>query len=154
MKFSDMRSRIVLLKPNYHFENSVGETVPAWAPFCPYRPDMCDDPPVLSLTEGENAPVYALGKGEADLTKYRIWARVVPTSGREYEEAQKIRAELTYKIKIRYSDTVVSDFKVLYRGKVLSVESVIDLGGMARELELVCSETAETGNIGTSDWTE
>lgn len=140
MKFSDMTSRIVLLCPDYHFENSVGETVPAWVPFCPYRPDMCDNPPVLSLTEGENTPVYAQGKTEKDLSEYRIWARVVPTSGREYEEAQKIRAELTYKIKIRYADTVRSDFKVLYRGKVLSVESVIDLGGKAREMELVCFE--------------
>ena len=145
MKFGDMTSRIVLLKPDYHFENDVGETVPAWVPSCPYRPDMYDNPPVVTLTEGDNIPRYTPGKTEADLSKYCVWAKVTPTSGREYEEAQKIRAELTYKIKIRYADNVRSDFKVLYRDKVLSVESVIDLGGTGRELELVCSEVEGFG---------
>ena len=145
MKFGDMTSRIVLLKPDYHFENDMEETVPAWVPFCPYRPDVTDNPPVLALIEGENIPRYTPGKKETDLEKYRTWAKVTPTSGREYEEAQKIRAELTYKIKIRYADNVRSDFKVLYRDKVLSVESVIDLGGTGRELELVCSEVEGFG---------
>lgn len=140
MKFGDMTSRIVLLKPNYHFENELEETVPAWVPFSPYRPEKTDNPPVLTLVEGENTPRYTSGKTADNLADYRIWAKVAPTSGREYEEAQKLRAELTYKVKIRYSDAVRSDFKIMYKNKVFDIESVIDLNGEGRELEIICSE--------------
>lgn len=140
MNFSKLKDRIVFLKPDYHFENSVGETVPAWVPFSPYKPSLSDNPPVLTLTEGENEVRFYPGKTEADLEKFKVWASVVPTSGREYEEMQKIRAELTYKIRLRYVDQIENDFKILFRDKVFSIESIIDLNGAGREVELIAFE--------------
>lgn len=35
-----------------------------------------------------------------------VWASVEPTRGREYQEAQRIRPELTYKITTRYHKEV------------------------------------------------
>lgn len=143
MNFSKLKDRIVFLKPGYHFENSVGETVPAWVPFSPYTPSLSDNPPVLTLTEGETEAKFYPGKTEADLKKYKVWASVVPTSGREYEEMQKLRAELTYKIRLRYTENIETDFKILFKNKIFSIESIIDLYGAGRELEIVAFEKSD-----------
>lgn len=145
MRVGKLTSKILLLKPDYQMENDVGEAVPAWVPFCPYKPEMKDESPALVLTEGENTPRYMTETAREDVFKYLIWASVIPTSGREYEEAQKIRAELTYKIELRYANNIRSDFKVLYKDKILSIESVIDIEGRGRELQLICAEVEGFG---------
>lgn len=145
MRFGDMRDRIILLKPGYSFVNEMNETVPAWVPFCPFKPELKDNPPILTVTEGYAAPLFDVGKTLKDAEKYAVWANAKPTTGREYEEAQKIRAETTWKIKLRYTDTVASDFKVLHRGHVLNIESILDVEGQRRELTLVCSEVDTYG---------
>lgn len=144
MTYGDMRDRVVLLCPGYNFRNELGETVPAWTPFNPFRENNRQHLPVLTVTEGQPRPQYLQGS-EADLSKYSIWAKVTPTTGREYEEAQKLRAELTYNVKMRYSAAVRSDFKVLHRGRILDIISVININGLGRELRLVCSEVDTYG---------
>lgn len=144
MNYGDMRDRVVLLCPGYNFRNELGETVPAWTPFNPFRENNRQVLPVLTVTEGQPKPQYLQGS-EVDLTQYAIWAKVTPTTGREYEEAQKLRAELTYNVKMRYSTAVRSDFKVLHRGRILDIISVININGLGRELRLVCSEVDTYG---------
>lgn len=145
MRFGDMHDRIILLRPCHSLKNDMNETVPAWVPFCPYLPDMTDEPPVLTLTDGDFEVRYADGMTADDASKYRIWAKVTPVSGREYTEMQKIRAEQTYKVKIRYADGVLSNFKILYRDRILHVESVIESDGAGRELILDCWEVDTYG---------
>lgn len=145
MRVGDMRDRVILLKPGYSFENAMNETVPAWVPFHPFRPELTANPPVLTVTEGIDGVVYAMGKTQKDADAFAVWAKAQPTTGREYEEAQKIRAETTWKIKMRYTDKVTSDMKVLVRGCVLNIESVLDVGGMRKELTLVCAEAEDYG---------
>ena len=140
-----MRDRIILLKPGYSYVNEMNETVPAWVPFCPFKPDLRDNPPVLVVTEGYASPFYDRGKTLKDAEKYAVRANAKPTTGREYEEAQKIRAETTWKIKMRYTDAIAGDCKVLHRGRLLNIESILDVEGRRRELTLVCSEADAYG---------
>lgn len=145
MVISDMRDRVLLLQPDYSRENELTETVPYWVPFSPYRGDAKDDPPLLIYREGFPSPEYRDEEAIAGVEKYKIWASVAPATGREYEEAQKLRAETTYKVKIRYADGVKSDFKILYRDKILNIDSVLNIGGRNREIQIVCYEVDMNG---------
>lgn len=145
MKFGDMRDRIVLLAPGYTYTNDLNETVPAWAPSRPYGKNNPQELPKLSVTEGECSPRYLGAATERDVMQYAVWAQVLPLSGREYEESQKLRAETTYSIKIRYAEKIRSDFKVLYKNKLFEIISVLNLNSRNRELKLVCSEVDAYG---------
>ena len=145
MRFSDMRDRIVLLSPGYSYTNTMNETVPAWVPFHPFQGNNPQEYPYLSVTEGESKPRYLGGADENNVMEYAIWAAVAPMNGREYEESQKLRAETTYTVKIRYAKDIRSDFKVLFRGRILDIVSVLNLDSRNRELKLICTEVDDYG---------
>ncbi len=149
MEIGELRDRIILLAPGYSYVDETNKTVPAWVPFCPFKPELEDNPPVLTVTEGRMLPKFAWDKSLADAKKYEVWASAAPTTGREYEEAQKLRAETTWKITMRYSDAVKSNFKVLVRGQVLNIESVLDVNGRRERLQLICTEVDAYGGEGS-----
>lgn len=140
-----MRDRIVILSPGYSYINDLGETVPAWAPFRPYAENNPQKLPLLTVTEGAAQPQYLGTADERAVMQYAIWAQVSPLNGREYEESQKLRAETTYNIKIRYAANIRSDFKVLYKNRLFEIISVLNLGSRNREIKLVCSEVDTYG---------
>lgn len=145
MRFGDMRDKIVLLAPGYTYTNDLNETVPAWAPFRPYGKNDPQELPKLTVTEGVPTPIYLVGADEKSVLKYAVWAQVIPLSGREYEESQKFRAETTYSIKIRYAEGIRSDFKILFKGRLFDIVSVLNLNSRNREIKLVCSEVDTYG---------
>ncbi len=145
MKFGDMRDKVVILSPGYSYTNNLNETVPAWVPFHPYKGNNPQELPMLSVTEGVSKPQYLGAADEKAVERYAVWASVVPLSGREYEESQKLRAETTYHVKIRYADGIRSDFKLLYNGKLLDIVSVLNLDSRSREIRLVCAEVDTYG---------
>lgn len=71
-----------------------------------------------------------------------VRALVEPLRGKEYFSAQQVNAELTTKILIRYYPTVVPHWRVVWdAGSVTyDIESVRDLGGRTRTMELICSQ--------------
>lgn len=140
-----MRDRIVILSPGYSYINDLDETVPAWAPFRPYTENNPQELPLLTVTEGAAQPQYLGMADERAVMQYAIWAQVSPLNGREYEESQKLRAETTYSIKIRYAANIRSDFKVLYKNRLFEIISVLNLGSRNREIKLVCSEVDNYG---------
>ena len=109
MNFSKLRHRIIFLSPTDEIINSMGETVPRYKPFKPYLPlplQMQKNKVYLShdndgnaILTGQNGQPIA---HKLALSEYSVAAFVAPTTGREYEESQKIRAETTYKISTRY----------------------------------------------------
>ena len=74
------------------------------------------------------------------LKEFEVWANVSPTTGREYEEAQKLRAETTYSITTRYFTDIKPDCKILFRGRILNIVSVLNVGEMNTELKIVAAE--------------
>ena len=74
------------------------------------------------------------------LQNFSVAGLVVPMSGREYEESQKIRAETTYKISTRFFRHITSDMRILYDNREFEIVSVLDLGGKHDELQIVAAE--------------
>lgn len=69
-----------------------------------------------------------------------VWASVEPTRGREYQEAQRIRPELTYKIATRYHKEVTEDMFIKYKDRYFQIVSIINVKERNEMLEIVCTE--------------
>ena len=157
MDFSKLRHRIIFLSPTDEIINSMGETVPRYKPFKPYLPlplQMQKNKVYLShdsdgnaiLTEQNGQPIAH----KLALSEYSVAAFVTPTTGREYEESQKIRAETTYKISTRFFRGINSTHRILYNNREFEIVSVLDLNERHEELQFIAAErnaqTAQTFN--------
>lgn len=69
-----------------------------------------------------------------------VWASVEPTRGREYQEAQRIRPELTYKVTTRYHKEITPDMLIRYKGRWFEIVSVINVRERNEMLEIICVE--------------
>ena len=69
-----------------------------------------------------------------------VWASVEPTRGREYQEAQRIRPELTYKITTRYHKEVTPDMIIKFKDRYFQIVSIINVRERNEMLEIVCTE--------------
>lgn len=161
MNFSKLRHRIIFLRPTDMIKNSMGETVPRYKPFKPYLPlsiQVDADKVYLSQDNDGNAVLkYIDGKPYAHklaLQNFSVAGLVVPMSGREYEESQKIRAETTYKISTRFFRHITSDMRILYDNREFEIISVLDLGGKHDELQIVAAEkdSKSTQTFGGDDY--
>ena len=117
MNFSKLRHRVIFLKPTDTTTNSMNEAIPKYEPFKPYA------------------------KSQKEITDFSVAGLVVPMSGREYEESQKIRAETTYKISTRYFPNITADMRILHDGREFEIISILDLNGRREELQIVAIET-------------
>lgn len=78
-------------------------------------------------------------------------AEVMPLTGREYTESQKIRAETTYRVTIRYFPNIKSDMRISYKEKQFKIESVLNVGEKNQSLQLMCFEDDKSeGDINAS----
>ena len=147
MNFSKLRHRIIFLVPTDEIINSMGETVPRYKPFKPYLPlplQMQKNKVYLShdndgnaiLTKQNDQPIAH----KLALSEYSVAAFVAPTTGREYEESQKIRAETTYKISTRYFRGINSTHRILYDNREFEIVSVLDLNERHEELQIIAAE--------------
>lgn len=85
-----------------------------------------------------------LEQTEQVLTDYKtVWASVEPVRGREYQEAQKLRPELTYKITTRYHK-ISPDMIITYKDRQFEIVSIINIREKNAVLELVCTELINT----------
>lgn len=69
-----------------------------------------------------------------------VWASVEPTRGREYQEAQRIRPELTYKITTRYQKEITPDMFIKFKGRYFEIVSIINVREKNEMLEFICIE--------------
>ena len=147
MNFSELRHRIIFLKPLMDSKNGMGENVPLWIPFKPtlkHNVDILDGKIYLTKDNSGNAvlkkkcgKIYIHKIADKD---YAVWANVSPMTGREYEESQKIRAETTYKVKTRFFKNITSDMKFMYNQRIFEIVSVLNVGEMNTELDIVAIE--------------
>ncbi len=149
MDFSKLRHRIIFLKPvQDRVKNGMNENVPVWAPFQPVNGKLAED---IYVTEDDRAFGTLMADGgqlysyNLAVSEYAVWANVSPASGREYEEAQKLRAETTYKISTRYFPCITSEMKILFGVQLLDIISVLNIGEMNSELQIVAKERDRYG---------
>lgn len=69
-----------------------------------------------------------------------VWASVEPTRGREYQEAQRIRPELTYKITTRYYKDITPDMFIKFKDRYFEIISIINVRERNEMLEFICTE--------------
>ena len=86
---------------------------------------------------GEDVPVYV------DFAT--VWAAVEPMTGREYSEAQKIRADTTYRVTVRYLAGVTPDMRIIHGGKTLNIASVLNIGERNVELQIIAVDGDVSG---------
>lgn len=72
-----------------------------------------------------------------------VWASVEPTRGREYQEAQRVRPELTYKITTRYHKEVTPDMFIKFKDRFFNIVSIINVREKNAMLEIICTEKIE-----------
>ena len=165
MNFSKLRHRIIFLSPTDEIINSMGETVPRYKPFKPYLPlDLQVTDNKVYLSHDMNGNAILIGQNgqpiahKLALSEYSVAAFVAPTTGREYEESQKIRAETTYKISTRYFRGINSTHRILYNNREFEIVSVLDLNERHEELQIIAAErnaqTAQNFNKGDYDGEE
>ena len=83
----------------------------------------------------------ALSQMEQVLTEGKtVWASVEPTRGREYQEAQRVRPELTYKITTRYHKEITPDMFIKFKDRYFNIVSIINVKERNEMLEMICTE--------------
>lgn len=83
----------------------------------------------------------ALSQTEQALTEVKtVWASVEPTRGREYQEAQRVRPELTYKVTTRYHKGVTQDMFIKFKDRLFNIISIINVREKNEMLEIICTE--------------
>lgn len=84
-----------------------------------------------------------------------VWASLEPTRGREYQEAQRLRPELTYKIYTRYFSFVSQDMIIKHKNRYYEIQSVADVKSRHEMLEIYVTEFTKQKykeyNIGTEN---
>jgi SPP1 family predicted phage head-tail adaptor len=68
----------------------------------------------------------------------------MPVRGAEYWQAQKIRAELQYKIYVRYKDWIVPTMRIKYGNKIFMITSLINVDTDNHFLEIYATEYVDT----------
>lgn len=80
-----------------------------------------------------------------------VWASVEPTRGREYQEAQRVRAELTYKIITRYHKGITPDMIIKFKNRYFNIISVINVREQNVMLEIICTEKLSKRSVNMDD---
>lgn len=156
MKFGDLRHRILLMKPTGETTNGMDERIPAFEVYRPGLPQLFieefyEDPsPKWRVISSGNKVILKNKAGQPfELTlsdsEYSYRANVTPTTGREYVEMQKIRAETTYSVQMRYIPNITPDMYLLFNGRKLKIESILNIGERNKELQLICVEVMPSG---------
>lgn len=68
------------------------------------------------------------------------WSKYTPLRGKELIAAHQQQAETVASFKMHYTSTIVPEMRIVFRGALYDIESVIDIGGAREELELLCKK--------------
>ncbi len=75
-----------------------------------------------------------------------VWAQVTPVSVREFIAAQAVSNEITMRMVIRWREDISDRDRVLFRGKLYSIEGILpDPDSGLEYLTLACSEGVKDG---------
>lgn len=72
-----------------------------------------------------------------------IYAAVEALKGREYEEAKKLRTELTYKITIRYTADITKDMTIKFKDRTLNIVDIINLYERNQFIQIMAYEKVD-----------
>jgi SPP1 family predicted phage head-tail adaptor len=67
-------------------------------------------------------------------------ASIEPLTGREYFAAEREQADVSHRIRMRYTGGITHRMRVSFGSRIFEIESVINVGERNRELILICRE--------------
>lgn len=85
------------------------------------------------------------GEEKEWILDYEVWARVEPTGGKEYFNREKVTAETSCVITIRYNPNITVLNRIAYGGKVYEIIGVYDESSEHRATIINCKEIVEYG---------
>lgn len=71
-----------------------------------------------------------------------VWASVEPLSGREFFAAEHVQSEITHRVRLRWRPGIAPTMRVLFGGRHLMIEAVINYRELGTEMHLMCREAA------------
>ena len=92
---------------------------------------------ILTTTEGTNEVGDTVLVPSVFKT---VWASINPVSGRDYIEAKKYQAELTYKITIRYLAGLTPDMSIQFKDRIFLIQDIINPSEHNESLEIMAIE--------------
>ena len=69
-----------------------------------------------------------------------VWANIITTGGREFYAAQKLHAETTAVIKIRYRPGLKPTMRIKYGSRYFDILAINDVDEAHREILITCKE--------------
>lgn len=71
-----------------------------------------------------------------------VWARVATRAGAQNLDYDRLQTDLRHHVTIRFRDDIAAGDRVLWDGRTLRIEAVVDADGHKRWLVLDCREEA------------
>ena len=75
--------------------------------------------------------------------KFTVWASIEPVRGKEYQEADKLRPELTHKVTCRYREDIRPDMIIRYKGRDFNISSILNVRENNSMLSITCVENID-----------
>lgn len=72
--------------------------------------------------------------------KHYLWAMIKTLQGREYHQAAATQNENTVRFVVRYTSGITPDMRILYKGRVFDIVSVINDDEMNKTLTIIAKE--------------
>jgi SPP1 family predicted phage head-tail adaptor len=69
------------------------------------------------------------------------WASIEPLNSKELIEAQQIKSESTHRVKMRYDSDITPEHRLVFNGRTLEINSLINVMELNKELILICRES-------------
>lgn len=69
-----------------------------------------------------------------------VWAEVMPLSGKEYLFADKLQAESTHVIRIRFRDDITTRHRFLFDSRVFAIQAIRNIYEFKDVLEIIAVE--------------
>lgn len=73
--------------------------------------------------------------------EFEVWAKVEQTGGGETREGERVTGRARFTVTLRHRDGLSERQRLVWRGRVLQVESVSGTTRRGRRVELACVET-------------
>ena len=70
------------------------------------------------------------------------WGQVKPMSSKELVASNQVQSNATHEVKLRYDSSLnlTAKDRILYDGRFLNIESIINVGERNKEYVLICKE--------------
>lgn len=69
-----------------------------------------------------------------------VWANINPIAGKEFFAAETVNSSISHKVRIRYRKDITPEMNVEYKGRIFTINSIINEYEQNKVLQLMCKE--------------